>query len=121
MNLLHFFFCPDPPRSAPEVHGLVEGQHLSVGQTLTASCTVKGGNPPVATVKFTCGRLDDNNDNVNDDEVSSSVTFNPVTAEDNGTVCLCTAFWLPKKEFYVLKKSMRVTVSGPSYTSAGSS
>ena len=76
----------DPPTSPPVITGY-GGEPLYQGATRDVTCTVSGGNPPVAAVTFTCGGQGQ--------EVSGTSRTITVTADrsNHGSTCTCRARW----------------------------
>ena len=76
----------DPPTFPPVITGY-GGESLYQGATRDITCTVTGGNPPVAGVTFTCGGQGQ--------EVSGTSRTITVTADrsNHGSTCTCRARW----------------------------
>ncbi|XP_076457394.1 uncharacterized protein LOC143291431 [Babylonia areolata] len=96
-----------PPPSPPEISGTTS--HTE-GDSLSLTCTVTGGNPPVTAVTFYCGTHSDGPDTADGETVVSSVSINSVSARDNGTLCLCFAFWADRPSLYTATSTVTITV-----------
>ncbi|XP_025102194.1 uncharacterized protein LOC112568893 isoform X2 [Pomacea canaliculata] len=102
-----------PPTSPPVITGnptLHEGQPVYEGDSLTLTCTVRGGKPSNATViTFTCpNRTDTPDSSFNSSSVTSSLTFDPVTSYNHGN-CSCTAAW-KSYDWYKQKSNWNIDV-----------
>ncbi|XP_070202727.1 uncharacterized protein [Littorina saxatilis] len=110
-----------PPNVPPEITGYINNTELTEGDNLTLTCTVRGGNPPVSSVTFSCVSDHHNspNDTVvnsavhNDSSVSSTVTIERLQAGDDGTTCVCGAEWPygPDTLSYTLTSSVTLRVN----------
>ncbi|XP_076457336.1 uncharacterized protein LOC143291380 [Babylonia areolata] len=96
-----------PPPSPPEISGTTS--HTE-GDSLSLTCTVTGGNPPVSAVTFYCGTHSDGPDTADGETVVSSVSINSVSAGDNGTLCLCFALWDDRPSLYTATSTVTITV-----------
>ncbi|KAK7497446.1 hypothetical protein BaRGS_00011288 [Batillaria attramentaria] len=102
----------DPPNLPPVISGYTA---VPEGADLRLTCTVTGGNPPVASVTFYCGDHADGTDTteaptVGQSSVTSVVNFDPFTAEDDGVTCVCTADWTPRPQSYTHRSEVTLTV-----------
>ncbi|KAK7480679.1 hypothetical protein BaRGS_00028047, partial [Batillaria attramentaria] len=102
----------DPPNLPPVISGYTA---VPEGADLRLTCTVTGGNPPVASVTFYCGDRADGSDTteppaVGQSSVTSVVNFDPFTAEDDGVTCVCHAHWSPRPELYTATSEVTLTV-----------
>ena len=106
----------DPPSSPPLINGVQDGGH-SEGESLSLSCSVTGGQPPVTSVTFWCGQ--DQGDSLDTTTtvngvttVTSGVTFDRLDLTMNGTVCQCSAHWSERPSLYTQNATATVTVIG---------
>ncbi|XP_076457335.1 uncharacterized protein LOC143291379 [Babylonia areolata] len=96
-----------PPPSPPEISGTTS--HTE-GDSLSLTCTVTGGNPPVSAVTFYCGTHSDGPDTPDGETVVSSVSLNSLSAGDSGTLCLCFALWDDRPSLYTATSTVTITV-----------
>ncbi|XP_076447106.1 uncharacterized protein LOC143284291 [Babylonia areolata] len=83
-----------PPQEAPTINGHSDDTVYQQGDSLTMTCYVHGGKPIVSSVHFTCGAHEDTTpDIVGTTEVHSLLSIAPLTTEDDGKTCFCTAKW----------------------------
>ena len=105
----------DPPSSPPTISSNNGGKPILLGSYLSLTCSVEGGKPLVDSVDFSClphtadNRSDMRNNSLG--SVSSSVSFDHVTASHNGTVCVCSAVW-QETRWYTLTEFYNITVIG---------
>ena len=114
--ILIFNFYTDPPSSLPLISGVQDGGH-SEGESLSLSCSVTGGQPPVSSVSFWCGQQSgdksDTTTTVNGvTTVTSGVTFDPLDLTMTGTVCRCSAHWSERPSLYTQTATATITVIG---------
>ena len=110
------FLSTDPPSSPPLISGVQDGGHTE-GRSLSLSCSVTGGQPPVSSVTFWChggpGDSADTTATVNGvTTVTSGVTFDRLDLTMNGTVCLCSAHWSDRPSIYTQTATTTITVIG---------
>ncbi|KAK7491279.1 hypothetical protein BaRGS_00017550, partial [Batillaria attramentaria] len=109
------FAFKDPPNLPPVISGYTADRTVPEGASLRLTCTVTGGNPPVASVTFSCGDHADGTDTteastVGQSSVTSVVNFDPFTAQDDGVTCVCTADWAPRPQSYTHRSEVTLTV-----------
>ncbi|KAK7485509.1 hypothetical protein BaRGS_00023197, partial [Batillaria attramentaria] len=80
-----------PPTAAPTIANY--NDILYAGDTLTLTCTVRGGKPVVRQVNFICDDKADGSDVVRQDDVSSSITLTGLVPANDGDDCTCSADW----------------------------
>ena len=110
------FLSTDPPSSPPLISGIQDGGH-SEGETLTLSCSVTGGKPPISFVSFLCGQgpgdSPDTTSTVNSlTTVTSYLTFERLDSTVNGTVCRCSPYWKEDPSRYTQTATATITVIG---------
>ena len=110
------FLSSDPPSSSPLISGIQDGGHTE-GESLSLSCSVTGGQPPVSSVNFWCGDVSgdspDTTKTVNGmTTVTSGVTFDRLNSTTNGTVCQCSAHWIERPSLYTQTVTATITVIG---------
>ena len=106
----------DPPSSPPLISGVQDGGNTE-GESLSLSCSVTGGQPPVTSVTFWCGDVagesPDTTTKVNGvTTVTSGVTFDRLDLTMNGTVCQCSAPWSERPSLYTQTATATITVIG---------
>ncbi|XP_070182815.1 vitellogenin receptor Yl-like, partial [Littorina saxatilis] len=92
-----------PPLKRPVIQ-LQSSQNESLWMDDRLTCTVTGGKPLVASVHFSCVNPDilDEDDEIKETSVSSSVTVNSPHTKVGGIICSCSATWKVKPEYYKL-------------------
>ncbi|XP_070181137.1 uncharacterized protein [Littorina saxatilis] len=100
-----------PPHTTPFINGYTKGEVLKAGNDLRVTCSVHGGKPLVKNVIFSCdGHPDTAPDITSQIEVLSVLQFKPVTMEDDGKRCVCTAEW-KNTDWYRLSVTTILTVN----------
>ena len=110
------FLSTDPPSSPPLISGVQDGGHIE-GESLSLSCSVTGGQPPVSFVNFWCGQgkgegLDTRTIVDGVTTVTSRVTFDRLDLTMNGTLCQCSAPWSERPSLYTQTATATITVIG---------
>ena len=110
------FLCTDPPSSPPLISGVQDGGHTE-GESLSLSCSVTGGQPPVSYVNFWCGHGPGNGPDTTTTvngvtTVTSGVTFDRLDLTMIGTVCRCYAHWSERPSLYTRTATATITVIG---------
>ncbi|KAK7497159.1 hypothetical protein BaRGS_00011689 [Batillaria attramentaria] len=106
----------DPPNLPPVISGYTADRTVPEGTSLRLTCTVTGGNPPVASVTFYCGDRADGTDTteprptLGQSSVTPVVNFDPSTAQDDSVTCVCTADWTPRPQLYTHRSEVTLTV-----------
>ncbi|XP_076454328.1 uncharacterized protein LOC143289237 isoform X2 [Babylonia areolata] len=101
-----------PPQEAPTINGHSEDTVYQQGDSLTMTCSVHGGKPIVSSVYFTCGAHEDTTpDIVGKIEVHSLLSIAPLTTEDDGKTCFCTAKW-QDTDWYKMSATAVLRVQG---------
>ena len=106
----------DPPSSPPLIRGVQDGGHTE-GESLSLSCSVTGGQPPVSSINFWCGQVSgDSPDTTTTVDgvttVTSGVTFDRLDSSMKGTVCRCSAHWSERPSLYTQTATATITVIG---------
>ncbi|KAK7497500.1 hypothetical protein BaRGS_00011342, partial [Batillaria attramentaria] len=100
------------PPSQPVITGYNTSHVLTAGDSVSLTCTVSGGNPPITSITFYCGKNSLKTYVGIFDPTSSSntVEIDRVNASDNGIGCVCTGKWHPdpKRHF---ERAVRLKVA----------
>ncbi|KAK7469688.1 hypothetical protein BaRGS_00036270, partial [Batillaria attramentaria] len=96
------------PPSPLIITGYNPSHVLTAGDSVSLTCSVSGGNPPVKNITFYCRRRDTNvTGEFNPTTSSSTLTIERLEVSDNGTECVCTASWQTNRT----RASLSLTVS----------
>ncbi|XP_025101547.1 uncharacterized protein LOC112568457 [Pomacea canaliculata] len=101
------FNVSNSPFSRPVIVGLQTNQVVRVGEDLTLTCVVPCTKSPLSSVNFTCGHR---SGSFNRTTGFHTLTFNPLTAADDGAECRCTATWLQDANYFHAEESAVLTV-----------
>lgn len=102
----------DPPPKPPQILDYKPGQVLANGDLL--QCNVSGGKPLVKKVNFSCSSdppLEDQQDTIEGSSMLSNVTIKAKDTEGYSMVCVCSAIWEPREDFYTKTSNITVFVS----------
>ncbi|XP_076455418.1 tolloid-like protein 2 [Babylonia areolata] len=108
-----------PPQEAPFISGYSKDKVYQQGQSLTLTCSVDGGKPPVTSVSFSCGGTHQGNSTENiygPTYVKKVLSIASLTAEDDGQTCVCGATW-KDADLYTLSDSAVLSVEPTPITS----